>query len=244
MSDVTFQTAKLERGRHQSPEDGVCVMELASMLAGEPFSDHPRSVSHTIASFLRVYNDRLDDARRSDLYTYAAEVVDTAAPPMVEGERLRRLIGWGDAHWESGRRGVLRAIRRRRAARHRHRDTVQAGHYAVASIPKIDDRTHAAALALVDELMAIGRVSRERAEEIVQAVLPGWVFDPDFRYTEVDELCFTEVDELRFTEVDELRFTEVDELRFTEVDELRFTEADELDPAELPSWEFDLAFAC
>jgi hypothetical protein len=32
------------RGQHANPERGVCVMELASMLAGEPFTDHPRSV--------------------------------------------------------------------------------------------------------------------------------------------------------------------------------------------------------
>jgi len=32
-------------------------MELASMLAGEPFSDHPDSVCPTIAGFLRAYNE-------------------------------------------------------------------------------------------------------------------------------------------------------------------------------------------
>jgi hypothetical protein len=38
------QTARLSKGRDTSPEHGTCVMELASMLAGEPFSDAPRSV--------------------------------------------------------------------------------------------------------------------------------------------------------------------------------------------------------
>ena len=45
------------------------------MLAGEPFSDHPHSVCPVIGSFLRAYNDRIDDRRRQDLYAYAAAVV-------------------------------------------------------------------------------------------------------------------------------------------------------------------------
>ena len=33
MSSVTFQTIKLSKGKHRSPQDGACVMELASMLS-------------------------------------------------------------------------------------------------------------------------------------------------------------------------------------------------------------------
>jgi hypothetical protein len=52
-------------------------MELASMLAGERFSDHPRSVCPVIAAFMRSYNDQVDDRRRQDLYDYAAQSVGT-----------------------------------------------------------------------------------------------------------------------------------------------------------------------
>ncbi len=38
MRQPNYQTVKLSRGKHSSPEYGACVMELASMLAGEPFS--------------------------------------------------------------------------------------------------------------------------------------------------------------------------------------------------------------
>ena len=78
MRQPTYQTVKLSRGKHSSPEYGACVMELASMLAGEPFSDHPRSVSPAIASFMRTYNDMLDGDLRQDLYRYAAKVIGTA----------------------------------------------------------------------------------------------------------------------------------------------------------------------
>jgi hypothetical protein len=36
-------------------------MELASMIAGESFSDHPESACPVISSFLRAYNDRVND---------------------------------------------------------------------------------------------------------------------------------------------------------------------------------------
>jgi hypothetical protein len=35
---------KLSPGRDAGPKQGACVMELASMLAGGPFSDHPPTV--------------------------------------------------------------------------------------------------------------------------------------------------------------------------------------------------------
>lgn len=104
MAVVSHQTIRLSKGRHSSPESGACVMELASMLAGEQFTDHPRSVSRVIGAFLRCYNDMLDDTRRQDLYAYAAKVVGSASSPAVEYARTTRL-----AHWAEARRaGQLR----------------------------------------------------------------------------------------------------------------------------------------
>jgi hypothetical protein len=59
---VSHQVVELKAGKHASPEKGACVVELASMLAGERFSDHPRSVCPVIASFMRALNDELGDA--------------------------------------------------------------------------------------------------------------------------------------------------------------------------------------
>ena len=67
MSPATHQTIKLSKGKHSSPESGACVMELASMLAGEQFTDHPWSVCPVVGSFLRAYNDAIDDDRRQDV---------------------------------------------------------------------------------------------------------------------------------------------------------------------------------
>gem|GEM_PF-2056165 len=89
---ATHQTVRLARGRHRSPQLGVCVMELASMLAGERFSDRPRTASPVIAAFLRTYNDGLDDERRQDLYQLASVIVGTAAARAVERERMSRCL--------------------------------------------------------------------------------------------------------------------------------------------------------
>lgn len=160
MTPTSYQTIKLSRGRHSSPQHGACVMELASMLAGESFSDHPRSVSRPIASFLRGYNDFLDDHRRGDLYRYAALTVDTAAASAVEEARTVRLLAWGDELWrERASRSLLDRMRLRRAHRERSGDAEPAGTYAVHAIGRITDVSHARALALVDELIAMGEAA-------------------------------------------------------------------------------------
>lgn len=156
MPPVSHQTIKLSRGRHSSPEHGACVMELASMLAGEGFSDHPRSVSRPIASFLRGYNDLLDDRRREDLYRYAAQAVGTSDSGAIEDARADRLLAWADRLWERrASRSVLDRMRMRRVHRERSSDPEPAGTYAVHAIRKVTDETHAAALALVEELIAM-----------------------------------------------------------------------------------------
>ena len=89
---ATHQTVRLGRGNHRSPEQGACVMELASMLAGEPFTDRPASVCPVIAAFLRSYNDAVDDRRRQDLYRYASAAVGSRASAEVTRRRAQRCL--------------------------------------------------------------------------------------------------------------------------------------------------------
>jgi hypothetical protein len=104
MSTISHQTVRLARGRHQSPDQGACVMELASMLAGEPFSDHPRSVCPVIGAFLRAYNDGLPDDRRQDLYEYAAKTVGTERGRRIRRARARLCLAWFAELSPAGRR--------------------------------------------------------------------------------------------------------------------------------------------
>ena len=54
----------LSAGRHRGPERGSCVMEYVSVLAGEPWSDHPRCTDPALAELARRVNDDVrTDAR-------------------------------------------------------------------------------------------------------------------------------------------------------------------------------------
>jgi hypothetical protein len=168
MSRVSYQTIKLSKGKHTSPEDGACVMELASMLAGEPFTDHPASVCPVIGSFLRSYNDSIDDDRRQSLYEYASMVVGTRCGPRIQQVRAERLAEWADQMQRTRKMWFVRSPLR--AVGHLRKPPADAiGSYAVHAIPKHTDQTHAAVLALIDELLALG-VRGDRVSARVIAV--------------------------------------------------------------------------
>jgi hypothetical protein len=156
---ANHQTIRLSKGKHASPAEGACVMELSSMLAGEPFSDRPASVCPVIAGFMRAYNDRVDDDRRQDLYRYAAEVVGTRAAPDVEHAREHRCLEWAEGMRRQRPRPLRWIARGGGAAVDRRLGLDAAGTYAARSIRRHGDRTHAAALALLDELIAMGRAA-------------------------------------------------------------------------------------
>jgi hypothetical protein len=83
-------------------------MEVASMLAGEPFSDEPDCVCPVIAEFLRTYNDEIDARRRQDLYPYASLVVQTRAGPSTERKRANQCLDWRLKASGTRRRGLRR----------------------------------------------------------------------------------------------------------------------------------------
>jgi hypothetical protein len=158
MSLVSHQTIKLSPGKHTSPHEGACVMELASMLAGESFTDHPQCVCPVIGSFLRAYNDSVNEKRRQDLYTYAAMVVGSRAGADVQQLRAERLASWSSEMLQ--RRWtwfVARPLARALSNMRKPPLRIDAlGAYAVHSIRKHTDETHAAALRLIGELLEIG----------------------------------------------------------------------------------------
>ena len=158
VTQPSHQTIRLSKGKHAAPGEGACVMELASMLAGEPFTDRPASVCPVIAGFMRAYNDRIDDERRQDLYRFAAEVVSTRAPADVEHARERRCLEWAERMRRQRSRPLRWIARSAPGSIDRRLGLDAAGTYAARSIRRHSDRTHVAALALVDELIAMGRM--------------------------------------------------------------------------------------
>lgn len=148
----TFQTIRLSRGRHASPDEGACVMELASMLGRERFSDHPRSVCPVIGMVLRAYNDGADDERRQDLYRYAAAAVGTRERA-ARRARLRRC-----EEFVGVRPARLRALLDPRLH--------VVGQRMLAYAESADNAAHERFLALVDELIGADALAApiDRAE--------------------------------------------------------------------------------
>jgi hypothetical protein len=105
---VSHQNVRLGPGRHLRPGKVVCVLELASMLAGERFGDRPVSVCPVIGAILRAYNDNVDDGRRQDLYRFAADAVDTRRDYRVQRRRADAALDWALARYR-GRGGTLLA---------------------------------------------------------------------------------------------------------------------------------------
>src|SRR5215217_4981824 len=65
----------LSRGRHRTPRRGACFMELASMLAGERWSDHPSCTHPLLAHLARLVNDHTSDDGRQQLASLIPSVV-------------------------------------------------------------------------------------------------------------------------------------------------------------------------
>lgn len=164
MAKRNVKTVKLHEGRHDSPDDGACVVELASMLADEPFSDKPGSVSRVIREFLRDYNDDLDYRRRQDLHAVAAEVVGTAGERGLDRRRAEMCVEWVDEQCEVSPRGQIPGwwVRVSIALGRHH----VAGAYAARAAACVaSDETHDAALALVRRMVALGEATPERPVE-------------------------------------------------------------------------------
>src|SRR5579884_2061315 len=166
---ANYQTVRLAKGRHSSPQGGVCVMELVSMLAGEPFTDRPTTACPVIASFMRGYNDRVDDQRRQDLRRCDADLVGSYAGHDVMRARHERLIEWGSERLAGRRFAALRGWLGRTPKLDSMRGRDAAGVFAARTIGRVTDDVHDEVLRLVDELVAMGRpspgVSRARPDE-------------------------------------------------------------------------------
>lgn len=105
---------RLTAGGHSSPREGVCVVELASLIAREEFSDRPRCVCPVIGALLRGWNDRAPYAERQRLGPYAERIVGSRRDPRVTRERRDICLEWAGADLGHG---AFRRLRSRAAMR-------------------------------------------------------------------------------------------------------------------------------
>jgi hypothetical protein len=94
MQTLDLETLRLKKGSHEKPEDGMCIMEAVSFIAGEPWSDSPRCASPVISAFLRSYNDSVDDVTRQQLKQYIPRLVGTRGSGALEEKRALIAADW------------------------------------------------------------------------------------------------------------------------------------------------------
>jgi hypothetical protein len=75
MGQIPDQMPVISRGRHLEPEDGGCIMEIASLLAGERWSDAPRCTHPLLAAVARLVNDEVGDETRQKLLPLVPDLV-------------------------------------------------------------------------------------------------------------------------------------------------------------------------
>lgn len=92
----TLDGITLTYGAHDDPAEGMCAMEAAAYIAGEPHSDRPECVSPVVASFVRVWNDDLpDDATRTRLLAPLVPLtVGTRTSDADDGARAWLAVDW------------------------------------------------------------------------------------------------------------------------------------------------------
>jgi hypothetical protein len=111
----SISSVRLEPGRHRSSDDGVCVVELASMIGGEKFTDRPDCVCPVIGSFLRCWNDGVGYADRQRLEPYASLVVGTGGYRRISRIRRDICLSYAGADLDRGPLGRVAARLRMRA---------------------------------------------------------------------------------------------------------------------------------
>ncbi len=86
----------LRKGSHTTREAGVCAMEAAAWLAGEPHSDQPECACPVIAAFVIAWNDALptDEDRNRILKPFIPRLIGTRSTKAVAERRSYLALDW------------------------------------------------------------------------------------------------------------------------------------------------------
>ena len=71
MSSHPEQLPHLRAGWHLGPDDGTCLMEHVSQVAGLKFTDTPRCTDPLLAALAQLVNDAVSDRARPQLLSFA-----------------------------------------------------------------------------------------------------------------------------------------------------------------------------
>jgi hypothetical protein len=88
----------LAKGGHESPDDGLCLMEAVAYVRGVEHTDHPACVSPVLGAFGRNLNDVLPDDLRQNLIPLIPDLPGTAGDGHDE-ERGYMALDWLIRTW-------------------------------------------------------------------------------------------------------------------------------------------------
>jgi hypothetical protein len=129
---------QLHAGAHLAPEDGACLMEYVSVLAGAAFNDHPPCTDRAVATVARLVNDASTDAGRPQLAVFAPYLADTGQ--RADARRTAAIVRDTvlAAHAAAGDSAVLRRLLR--GAERRYDRVTRTGW--LATLARRLDRVH------------------------------------------------------------------------------------------------------
>ncbi|MGL4573950.1 MAG: hypothetical protein ACRCV9_04085, partial [Burkholderiaceae bacterium] len=91
---LNIEAIELQKGMHKTASQGMCALELCSMLAGEPFSDRPQCVCPTLAAFVRVWNDRASNIQRQEIKRHLRPLLNTNMGLALSRQRAFMAADW------------------------------------------------------------------------------------------------------------------------------------------------------
>ena len=87
---------RLSAGKHGSPEEGMCFMEMTAWFAGEKHGDHPECACPVLTAYGITLNDNMSDAMRDRLLKPLVPLIaGTRGTPEDELARGKFLALWG-----------------------------------------------------------------------------------------------------------------------------------------------------
>jgi len=84
---ATSDRVRLHPGRHTGQSGQLCLLEAAAVLAGEPLTDHPRSVSPIVCTLGIRLNDLATHRQRQTLTRFLPHLVVTAGDGKEDARR-------------------------------------------------------------------------------------------------------------------------------------------------------------
>lgn len=85
---------RLDSGAHESPEQGMCFMEMVAWFAGEKHSDKPDCASNVLGTYGIGLNDRMPDDVRDRLLKPVVPMIAGTFDPANEQPRAKFLAMW------------------------------------------------------------------------------------------------------------------------------------------------------